>query len=130
MLTPKWIDKIIVVAIHTRQIEKFGGTPGLRDEGLLDSALAQTQATFAGELLQSTILEQAAAYLYHLAMNHLFVDGNKPTAFAVMDVFLRVNGYRLTIADDAAYNLVLQVVRGELDKGGLIEKFGEFANQV
>jgi fido (protein-threonine AMPylation protein) len=76
--------------LHDRQVEKFGGTSGIRDQGLLESALAQPQATFAGELLHATIYEQAAAYLFHLAMNHPFLDGNKRTAFAVMDVFLRL----------------------------------------
>ena len=74
----------MVLAIHARQIEKFGGTPGLRDEGLLDSALAQPQATFDQQWLHPTIPEQAAAYLYHLAMNHPFVDGNKRTALEIL----------------------------------------------
>lgn len=117
----------MVLAIHARQIEKFGGTPGLRDEGLLASALAQPQATFGQQWLHPTIPEQAAAYLYHLAMNHPFVDGNKRTAFAVMDTFLRVNGYRLTLTDDAAYDLVLRVVQGKLDKVGIA---GELADTL
>ena len=67
MPTPDFLNKTTVLKIHAKQIEKFGGTPGIRDEGLLESALAQPQATFAGELLHPTIYEQAAAYLYHLA---------------------------------------------------------------
>jgi death-on-curing protein len=88
----------------------------VRDEGLLDSALAQPQATFGGELLHPTLAEQAAAYLYHLAKNHPFVDGNKRTAFAVMSTFLRVNGTRLGLTDDEAYDLVMQVAQGQIDK--------------
>jgi death-on-curing protein len=122
---PKFIEKEMVLAIHTRQLAKFGGTPGLRDAGLLDSALAQPQATFSSELLHPTIAEQAAAYLYHLAMNHPFVDGNKRTAFAVMDTFLRVNGYSLTLTDEQAYDLVLQVVERKLDKAGLIAELAK-----
>lgn len=117
--TPKFIETEIVLAIHARQLEKFGGTPGLRDPKLLDSALAVPQATFGGELLHPTIPEQAAAYLFHLAMNHSFIDGNKRTAFAVMDTFLRVNGYILTLTDEQAYELVLRVVEGQLKKPGL-----------
>lgn len=113
--------------IHDDQIASFGGTLGLRDEGLLDSALAQSQAMFGQQWLHPTIPEQAAAYLYHLAMNHPFVDGNKRTAFAVMDTFLRVNGYRLTLTDDAAYELVLWVVQGQLDKAGIA---GELADAL
>ncbi|WP_292843596.1 type II toxin-antitoxin system death-on-curing family toxin [Nostoc sp. NMS8] len=87
-----------VLNIHQRQIKRFGGTSGVRDEGLLDSALAQPQATFGGEFLHPTICEQAAAYLYHLAMNHPFLDGNKRTAFAVMLTFLNLNGYALNLS--------------------------------
>ncbi|MDF0551888.1 Fic family protein [Kamptonema sp. UHCC 0994] len=71
----------MVLIIHARQIEKFGGSQGIRDEGLLESALAQPQSTFGGELLHPTIQDQAAAYFYHLAMNHPFIDGNKRTAY-------------------------------------------------
>jgi death-on-curing protein len=119
LLTPNFLTREDVLMIHDDQIASFGGTPGLRDEGLLDSALAQPQAMFGQQWLHPTIAEQAAAYLYHLAMNHPFVDGNKRTAFAVMDTFLRVNGYRLTLTDDAAYDLVLRVVQGQLDKAGI-----------
>jgi death on curing protein len=124
---PKFLTRTDVLLLHADQIESFGGTPGLRDVGLLDSALAQPQATFSGKLLHPTIPAQAAAYLYHLAMNHPFIDGNKRTAFAVMDTFLRVNGYSLTLTDEQAYNLVLQVVERKLDKAGLIT---ELANAV
>lgn len=105
-----------VIDIHQDQIESLGGTSGVRDEGLLDSALAQPQASFGGEFLHPTIHEQAAAYLFHLAKNHPFVDGNKRTAFAVMDTFLNLNGYRLNLSQDEAYNLVMQVATGEMFK--------------
>lgn len=91
----------------------------MRDQGLLESALAQPQATFSGQLLHETIAEQAAAYLYHLAMNHPFIDGNKRTAFAVMDTFLRLNGYSLNLSDQQAYELVIQVVEGHVNKSAL-----------
>ncbi|WP_339376812.1 type II toxin-antitoxin system death-on-curing family toxin [Nostoc sp. 106C] len=96
--TPRFLSNFQVIKIHERQIETFGGTAGIKDEGLLDSALAQRQATFGGELLHPTIYEQAAAYLYHLAMNHAFIDGNKRTAFAVMDTFITLNGYSLNLS--------------------------------
>jgi death-on-curing protein len=127
LLTPNFLPREDVLMIHDDQIASFGGTPGLRDEGLLDSALAQPEATLGQQWLHPTIPEQAAAYLYHLAMNHPFVDGNKRTAFAVMDTFLRVNGYRLTLTDDAAYDLVLRVVQGQLDKVGIA---GELADTL
>ena len=130
MLTPNFMTRDDVLSIHADQIESFGGTVGLRDEGLLDSALAQPKVSFAGELLHKTIAEQAAAYLYHLAMNHPFVDGNKRTAFAVMDVFLRVNGYRLAVTDDDAYMLVLRLVRKELDKAGLVDELVQVVQPI
>jgi len=114
--TPKFLSQTVVLKIHERQIERFGGTPGIRDECLLESALAQPQVTFGGELLHTTIYEQAAAYLYHIAMNHPFIDGNKRTAFAAMDTFLRLNGYSLNLTDEQAYRLVMQVAQGRMSK--------------
>jgi death-on-curing protein len=105
-----------VLELHDDQISSFGGTPGVRDEGLLESALAQPQSTFGSEYLHPTIAEQAAAYLYHIAMNHPFIDGNKRSAFAVTDTFLRLNGFSLNLTDDRVYDLVMQVVQGMMTK--------------
>ncbi|MHC5725337.1 MAG: type II toxin-antitoxin system death-on-curing family toxin [Nostoc sp.] len=116
MQTPRFISISQVLDIHQDEINSFGGTSGVRDEGLLDSALAQPQATFDGELLHPTIHEQAAAYLYHLAMNHPFIDGNKRTAFAVMDTFITLNAYSLNLSQEQAYNLVIRVVQKEISK--------------
>ncbi|MEH2325564.1 MAG: type II toxin-antitoxin system death-on-curing family toxin [Nostoc sp.] len=116
MQTPRFLSIYQVLNIHQDEINSFGGTSGVRDEGLLDSALAQPQATFGGELLHRTIHEQAAAYLYHLAMNHPFIDGNKRTAFAVMDTFITLNGYSFNLSQEQAYNLVIQVVQREISK--------------
>lgn len=110
LLTPNFSSKSLVLKIHHRQVEKFGGTAGVRDEGLLESALAQPQATFFGEYLHTTI------YLYHIAKNHPFIDGNKRTAFAVMDTFLRLNSYVLNTDNQQTYTLVLQVAEGSMDK--------------
>ena len=123
MPTPNFVSKSMVLSIHARQIERFGGTPGVRDEGLLESALAQPQATFGGQFLHPTISEQAAAYLYHIAMNHPFIDGHKRTAFAVTDTFLRLNGCALNLTDDGVYNLVMRVARGTMTKEELITNF-------
>ncbi|MGB6296023.1 MAG: type II toxin-antitoxin system death-on-curing family toxin [Rivularia sp. (in: cyanobacteria)] len=116
MQIPKFISISEAIEIHLDQIASFGGTTGVRDEGLLESALAQPQATFFGEYLHATIYEQAAAYLYHIAKNHPFIDGNKRTAFAVMDTFLRLNGYILNSDNEQIYNLVLKVAEGSIDK--------------
>lgn len=121
-LTPHFIEKPLVLAIHNRQIEKFGGSPGLRDEGLLDSALAQPKASFSGELLHSTISEQAAAYLFHIIMNHPFIDGNKRTSFAVMDTFLRLNNYALKLTNEQSYQFVMSIAERKLSKAGVIDR--------
>ena len=105
-----------VLAIHKRQIARFGGMSGIRDEGLLDSALAQPQASFFGELLHSTIAEQAAAYLYHLTKNHPFIDGNKRTAFATLIAFLSINGYDINLSEEEAYTLVMQTAESQITK--------------
>lgn len=119
MPTPKFLSLDEVLELHADQIASFGGTAGVRDEGLLESALAQPQATFGGQLLHPTISEQAAAYLYHIAMNHPFIDGNKRTSFATIDTFVRLNGYALNITDEEAYNLVMEVVNGQMSKSEL-----------
>jgi len=121
--TPKFLSLDEVLELHADQISSFGGTPGLRDEGLLESALAQPQATFGGQFLHPTISEQAAAYLYHIAMNHPFIDGNKRTAFAVMDTFLRLNGCALNLTDYRAYDLVMRVAGGTMTKEELSTEF-------
>ena len=123
MPTPKFLSLDEVLELHADQISSFGGTPGVRDEGLLESALAQPQATFGGQFLHPTISEQAAAYLYHIAMNHPFIDGNKRTAFAVMDTFLRLNNCALNLTDDRAYDLVMRVARGTMTKEELSREF-------
>jgi len=121
--TPKFLSLDEVLELHADQISSFGGTPGVRDEGLLESALAQPQATFGGQFLHPTISEQAAVYLYHITMNHPFIDGNKRTAFAVMDTFLRLNGCALNLTDDRAYDLVMRVARGTMTKEELSREF-------
>ncbi len=75
MQIPDFLETEDVLNIHQVLVEQFGGMPGVRDEGLLESALSQPKATFFGELLHPTIHEQAAAYLYHIAKNHPFLDG-------------------------------------------------------
>jgi death on curing protein len=110
-----------VILIHQDQIISFGGSNGIRDQGLLESALAQPQVTFGGQFLHPNIHQQAAAYLYHLVMNHPFIDGNKRTAFAVMDTFLKINNYCLNLSNQDAYNLVMKVANHQISKENLID---------
>lgn len=126
MQTPEFLEISDLITIHQILLEQLGGMPGIRDEGLLESAIAQPKATFFGELLHPTIQAQAAAYLYHLVKNHPFLDGNKRTAFGPMEAFLRLNGYNLSFSDEQAYQLVLQVAQGEMSKAelaGIIEQY-------
>ncbi|WP_223257472.1 type II toxin-antitoxin system death-on-curing family toxin [Phormidesmis priestleyi] len=113
---PKFLSTFVVLALHQDMVAAFGGATGVRDEGLLDSALAQPQATFGGEFLHSTIYEQASAYLYHISRNHPFIDGNKRTACAAMEAFLELNDYELTLSDEEEYQLVIEVAQGNMTK--------------
>lgn len=119
MLNPEFVEIDLAIAIHNDLIETLGGSFGLRDEGLLESALSQPKASFFGQLLHPTIAEQAAAYLYHLAKNHPFVDGNKRTALGVTEAFLGMNGYDLDFSDEELYGVVLAIARGDIEKSDL-----------
>lgn len=113
---PRFLSIKLVLALHQDQINTFGGSSGIRDIGLLDSALKMPQQTFGGELLHSTIYEQAAAYLFHISRNHPFIDGNKRTACDAMQTFLELNGYVLNLSDEEEIDLVLQVAQGNMSK--------------
>ena len=104
------------LAIHAHQIARYGGALGLRDKGLLESALATPAAVFAGESLHPSLAEQAAAYLFHLVRNHPFVDGNKRVGLACALVFLRLNGTRIRTSDDELVDLVIGAAEGRLTK--------------
>ena len=116
MIDPLFLTLDEVLGIHADQIRRYGGRPGLRDLGLLQSAVAMPETTFEGEFLHGTVFEMAAAYLFHLARNHPFVDGNKRTALMSALVFLGLNGQRLDAESGALYELVDGVAAGSVDK--------------
>lgn len=120
MQNPRFVTIEEVIMIHDNQVESFGGSLGIRDYGLLESAVFQPQASFNGQLLHPDIYSQAAAYLYHLTMNYPFIDGNKRTAFAVTDVFIRINQYSLNLNDQEVYEMMIKVATKVLNKQGLI----------
>jgi death on curing protein len=105
-----------VLALHAEQVRRFGGAAGLRDPGLLESAVAMPRATFDGEALHPTPFEAGAACLFHLARNHPFVDGNKRVALAAALVFLWLNGWRVETDDDSLTGLVVGVASGAVAK--------------
>ncbi|HEX6985079.1 MAG TPA: type II toxin-antitoxin system death-on-curing family toxin [Planctomycetaceae bacterium] len=105
-----------VLEIHRDQIARYGGSGGVLNRGNLESAVAQPQASFGGRFLHGDLFEVAAVYMYHLAQNHAFVDGNKRVAAVSAIVFLALNGRDLDAPDDELENLVLSVARGETRK--------------
>ncbi len=109
--------------IHRDQIERYGGSMELRDAGLLDAAIAMPQQQFAGQYLHADLASMAAAYLYHLAKNHPFVDGNKRVGAAAANVFLRMNGSRLECTNNDLAEFVLKVAGSENSKDDAIEFF-------
>ena len=103
-----YITSIEVMVMHRTLIDRYGGSPGLRDAGALESALFRPQSGYYAD-----VVAEAAAFFESPAMNHPFVDGNKRVAFACVDVFLRINGYRL----EARPADVLRWMIGHLEKG-------------
>lgn len=108
-----------VLALHQDQISRYGGAAGIRDIGLLQSAIAAPAVTFDGALLHRSLAEMAAAYLYHLSQNHPFIDGNKRTALAAALVFLWINGHRVRIPEDDLYAMAIGVAGGRVSKADI-----------
>ncbi len=106
----------IVLEIHSEALKNFGGSPGIRDEGLLTSAVFAPQSTFGGKSPFADIVEVAAAYLFYLCGNHPFVDGNKRTALAAAIVFLRLNEIETWPDSEKWEKLVLDVAAGRIDR--------------
>lgn len=105
-----------ILSIHADQIRQYGGASGIRDLSLLSSAMAMAETTFDGEYLHGNQFEMAAAYLFHIARNHPFHDGNKRTVLMGALVFLGLNEQRLEAKADALYELVDGVAAGHIDK--------------
>lgn len=111
---PLWITFEQAIAIHSRQLRRFGGAPGLRDEGLLRSALERPVNKWSYE--QAALPELAAAYAFGLAKNHAFVDGNKRVAAASMVMFVYLNDRELACDEDELVELTLGVATGTKTK--------------
>lgn len=105
-----------ILEIHRDQISRYGGTAGIRDIELLKSAIGMPFATYSGEFLHTDIHEMAASYLFHIVMNHPFVDGNKRVGAVAALVFLAMNGYEFNAPEDDFANLVLDVASGKSGK--------------
>lgn len=113
---PIWISKELTLAIHSRQLAEHGGADGVRDEGLLESALSRPRNQFAYEDPTPGIPALAASYAFGIARNHAFIDGNKRTAYVVCRTFLILNGYDMTADRVERYLAFLALAEGTLSE--------------
>ena len=126
---PKFITYEQVIALHQLQIEEFGGSHGVKDKGLLLSALGQPESGFGEEYFHKSLYEMAAAYLFHLVKNHAFNDGNKRIAALTAAVFLEINGLRVTAKEDEFEKLVLDSAQSLVTKEQIADFFKKNTSQ-
>ena len=119
MRRPEWVLTETVIALHEQLLAAFGGSAGVRDAGLLQSAMARPQNLVAHG--KPTVFDLAASYAFGLVKNHPFVDGNKRTGFAVAVLFLELNGCRLDAAEADAAIRTLALAAGDLDERGFAD---------
>lgn len=105
-----------ILQFHGAQIKEYAGSSGIRDQGLLESALEMPQAGFGDEYFHKDIFEMAAAYLYHLVKNHPFLDGNKRVSLMTCLIFLEINGYKIKAKDKQLEKMTLDVATGKMEK--------------
>jgi death-on-curing protein len=108
-----------VLLIHEEQLPRYGGSRGIRDRGLLESAVATPRATAGGEFAHEDLFAMAAAYAFHIAQNQPFIDGNKRTGLLAALVFLDLNGMVLNDPAGKLYDAMIAVAERRLDKPGL-----------
>ncbi|MCB8838831.1 type II toxin-antitoxin system death-on-curing family toxin [Aurantimonas sp. VKM B-3413] len=127
-MTWRWISQASVEVFHSEQIERFGGARGLRDLGMLQSALdwPQNKAAYG----EPDAFDLAAAYLYGIARNHPFVDGNKRTAIVVAAVFLMKHDYRITADNGMVYQFVMDVAAGAVSEESAARWFRDFTEKA
>jgi death-on-curing protein len=112
-----------VLLLHSEQVDLYGGEHGVRDMGLLESAIAQPQASFGETHLHSDIFEMAAAYLFHIVQNHPFLDGNKRAGAVAALVFLDINDIVIDAPAGSIYDLTMAVATSQAGKGEIAEFF-------
>lgn len=125
-----FLDLEDVLMIHADQIYRYGGNGALRDKGLLESAIMMPQTSFAGEFAHSDLYEMAAAYLYHVVMNHPFVDGNKRTGVVCALAFLELNAIKVNADNNLLADFVLLVAQGLRDKNRITDFLKENSRQL
>jgi len=117
----EFLTRVVVEAMHAEQLHRHGGAYGVRDENALESALARPENKAAYG--NPDITELAAAYVFGIARNHAFVDGNKRTAIVAAGAFLLLNGFRLTADNGTVYTFVMALAAGEIEEDGAAQFF-------
>ena len=124
-MSPDFLTLEEVLEIHDDQINRYGGASGIRDFGLLESALAQPQTIFGGSFLHTDLFEMASAYFFHIIQNHPFMDGNKRVGAVTALVFLEMNNKTVIMTNDELESQVLSVAQGLTDKTASAKFFRE-----
>jgi len=122
MIEPNWVLNEIVIAVHQMLIAEHGGSLGIRDEGLLESALTRPRQVFFYEA-EATIFDLAASYGFGLAKNHPFIDGNKRAALSIAAIFLEINGYTFDAPEPEAVVVFEKLAAGDLSEKELAKWF-------
>jgi len=126
-MPPIFLTLSEVLYIHNDQIKRYGGNPGIRDLGLLQSAISMPQAGFKEHFLHQDLFEMAAAYLFHITRNHPFIDGNKRTGIACALVFLELNDIEINTSEDKLVDIVIAVAEGNATKDDIANFFRQYA---
>ena len=129
MIDPVFLSVDEVLTLHQDQIDEFGGIHGIRDQGLLESAVMTPQASFGGEYLHSDIFEMGAAYAFHIAENQPFLDGNKRTALSSALVFLKINGFRVLDPYGKLYEMLIAIANRASKKADLAALFRQLPKE-
>lgn len=122
---PDFLSVEDVVQIHDEQIAAYGGAAGVRDQGLLESAVAMPRASFGEAYLHEDLAHMAAAYAFHIAQNQPFLDGNKRTGLVAALVFLDLNGVTVLDPQEKLYDAMIAIAERRMDKDGLAELLRE-----
>jgi death-on-curing protein len=130
MSDPIFLTLDDVLTIHARMLAAFGGSDGILNPGALESAVSSPQASYGGHFLNEFPFEMAAAYIIGVAKNHAFADGNKRTAAAIGEVFLRANGFKLLFDPVEYADLILAVATSELKKAALTKALSENSKRL
>jgi len=124
---PRWLSPVHILSIHTDQIQAHGGSQGLRDRGLLESAIERPRNQFLYDP-EADLSSIAAAYGFGLSSNHPFVDGNKRVAFQAMYLFLGLNGLRIEAPEEDVVALIVSLANGDLDEPALADWLRDHAS--